>query len=111
MNTEGGSEGGNNNFTTIHDEPLTTNSNEPRWLQYLTNRLRWREAIYNNVGHEIFENPANKQSCCICLGKYKIGEDIGKLNCGHRFHWYCILKWLIVRNVCPLCNRRGLYFE
>ncbi|KAK2410826.1 RING/U-box superfamily protein [Trifolium repens] len=51
----------------------------------------------------------NKELCCICQEEYLTGEEIGKLDCAHIFHVNCIKLWLARKNICPLCNRRGLF--
>ncbi|KAK9069812.1 hypothetical protein SSX86_010208 [Deinandra increscens subsp. villosa] len=47
-------------------------------------------------------------SCCICLGEYGKKEKIGVLECGHRFHEECIKRWLLSKNVCPMCRSTAL---
>ncbi|KAK6143546.1 LOW QUALITY PROTEIN: hypothetical protein DH2020_023894 [Rehmannia glutinosa] len=44
------------------------------------------------------------ESCCICQEDYVAGDYIGKLGCGHEFHTSCIERWLILKNVCPVCK-------
>lgn len=46
--------------------------------------------------------------CVICQNEYKDQEKIGVLNCGHEYHVDCIKKWLVVKNVCPICKSPGL---
>ncbi|XP_063949681.1 probable E3 ubiquitin-protein ligase ZFP1 isoform X2 [Daucus carota subsp. sativus] len=44
-------------------------------------------------------------SCAICLEEYKSDDGIGTLkHCGHNYHVDCITKWLLVKNVCPICK-------
>ncbi|KAK1396412.1 RING/U-box domain-containing protein [Heracleum sosnowskyi] len=46
-----------------------------------------------------------EESCAICLEEYKSDGGIGTLkNCGHDYHVDCIKKWLLVKNVCPICK-------
>lgn len=44
--------------------------------------------------------------CYICLEK--IETDIATLNCGHKYHFDCISKWINKkndwRNVCTICT-------
>ncbi|GER44834.1 RING/U-box superfamily protein [Striga asiatica] len=42
--------------------------------------------------------------CCICQEDYAAGDDAGKLDCGHEFHTGCIERWLVLKNVCPICK-------
>ncbi|KAF5768891.1 putative transcription factor C2H2 family [Helianthus annuus] len=47
-------------------------------------------------------------ACCICLGEYEKEEKMGRLECGHRFHAECIRRWLLSKNVCPMCRSTAL---
>ncbi|KAL1325631.1 hypothetical protein HN51_035686 [Arachis hypogaea] len=42
--------------------------------------------------------------CVICQDEYENQDTIGFLPCGHEYHADCLRKWLLVRNVCPLCK-------
>ncbi|KAJ6827934.1 putative E3 ubiquitin-protein ligase HIP1 [Iris pallida] len=48
------------------------------------------------------------ENCIICLEEYKHKERLGKLKCGHNFHASCIKKWLLIKNVCPICKGAAL---
>lgn len=48
------------------------------------------------------------ESCIICQEEYKNQEKIGTLDCGHGYHADCLKKWLIVKNVCPICKSEAL---
>ncbi|XP_078430736.1 E3 ubiquitin-protein ligase MBR2-like [Wolffia australiana] len=48
------------------------------------------------------------ESCCICQEDYEDGEDLGILSCGHDFHAACVGKWLVEKNVCPVCKTTAL---
>ncbi|KAF5810400.1 putative transcription factor C2H2 family [Helianthus annuus] len=47
-------------------------------------------------------------ACCICLGEYEKKEKMGRLECGHRFHAKCIRRWLLSKNVCPMCRSTAM---
>ncbi|RDX83042.1 putative E3 ubiquitin-protein ligase ZFP1, partial [Mucuna pruriens] len=47
-------------------------------------------------------------SCIICQDEYKNQEKIGILQCGHEYHADCLRKWLLVKNVCPICKSQAL---
>ncbi|KAF8034615.1 hypothetical protein BT93_C0809 [Corymbia citriodora subsp. variegata] len=47
-------------------------------------------------------------SCIICQDAYEHQDQIGTLNCGHEYHADCLKKWLLVKNVCPVCKSEGL---
>ncbi|KAA8531685.1 hypothetical protein F0562_006598 [Nyssa sinensis] len=46
--------------------------------------------------------------CCICQDEYLDGQELGKLNCGHDFHFDCIKQWLLQKNSCPFCKMTAL---
>jgi hypothetical protein len=37
--------------------------------------------------------------------EYADEDDLGKLKCGHDFHFNCIKKWLVQKNNCPICKK------
>ncbi|XP_054031167.1 RING finger protein 122 [Dryobates pubescens] len=45
------------------------------------------------------------QTCAVCLEDFRLKEELGVLPCQHGFHRKCLLKWLEVRCVCPMCNK------
>lgn len=46
--------------------------------------------------------------CIICQDNYKDMEKVGVLDCGHEYHAECLTKWLVIKNVCPVCKCEGL---
>ncbi|XP_021510813.1 RING finger protein 24 isoform X2 [Meriones unguiculatus] len=42
--------------------------------------------------------------CAVCLEDFKPRDELGICPCKHAFHRKCLVKWLEVRKVCPLCN-------
>jgi hypothetical protein len=43
--------------------------------------------------------------CVICLSVIDVFQDIGKLACHHRFHYACIVPWVInYQSRCPICR-------
>ncbi|KAJ6658534.1 hypothetical protein lerEdw1_019921 [Lerista edwardsae] len=44
------------------------------------------------------------QICAVCLEEFKPKDELGICPCKHAFHRKCLIKWLEVRKVCPLCN-------
>ncbi|KHG18563.1 E3 ubiquitin ligase BIG BROTHER -like protein [Gossypium arboreum] len=46
--------------------------------------------------------------CTICQEDYKNQEKIGTLDCGHEYHASCLRKWLLLKNVCPICKSEAL---
>ncbi|XP_063291230.1 RING finger protein 122-like [Pelobates fuscus] len=45
------------------------------------------------------------QVCAVCLEEFKVKEELGVCQCNHAFHTKCLMKWLEVRNSCPMCNK------
>ncbi|KAL8130917.1 hypothetical protein AgCh_007007 [Apium graveolens] len=48
------------------------------------------------------------EPCCICQDEYNNGDDLGELECGHRFHADCIKQWLTRKNLCPICKTTAM---
>ena len=45
------------------------------------------------------------QECCICLAGYENGDKAIKFNkCIHFFHSDCLVQWLKMNAVCPMCK-------
>ncbi|XP_027346493.1 probable E3 ubiquitin-protein ligase HIP1 [Abrus precatorius] len=70
--------------------------------------LHLRRENFNFVGEP---TPENKESCCICQEEFVDGEQVGRLDCVHRFHVECIKEWLMHKNVCPICKRTALAMD
>ncbi|XP_059821662.1 RING finger protein 24 isoform X1 [Hypanus sabinus] len=49
--------------------------------------------------------------CAVCLEEFKSKDELGICPCKHAFHRKCLIKWLEVRKVCPLCNTPVLQNE
>ncbi|KEH38657.1 putative transcription factor C2H2 family [Medicago truncatula] len=47
-------------------------------------------------------------ACMICQEEFKIQEKIGILQCKHGYHVDCIIKWLMIKNICPICKLEAL---
>ncbi|KAK6946666.1 Zinc finger, RING-type [Dillenia turbinata] len=43
-------------------------------------------------------------SCIICLEDFANQDKVAILDCGHEYHADCLKKWLLVKNVCPICK-------
>ncbi|CAI9769126.1 unnamed protein product [Fraxinus pennsylvanica] len=69
------------------------------------------EKILRSMGQrkcEPFGSPPNLEPCCICQEDYIAGDDIGILDCRHKFHTKCIKQWLTLKNLCPICKTTAL---
>ncbi|KAL6905653.1 hypothetical protein ACP4OV_003254 [Aristida adscensionis] len=50
------------------------------------------------------EGEAREEQCAVCLEGYEAGDALRTMPCSHGFHAGCILKWLAVSRLCPLCR-------
>ncbi|CAK9159456.1 unnamed protein product [Ilex paraguariensis] len=72
-----------------------------------------QEAILACMRRHTFESikrgpEVDAKSCCICLDDYANGQELGKLDCGHDFHFDCIKQWLMEKNSCPICKKTAM---
>lgn len=44
-------------------------------------------------------------ACAICLEELEKERALGKLGCGHVFCRSCIIRWLGMKNTCPMCKK------
>ncbi|KAI4316219.1 hypothetical protein L6164_024218 [Bauhinia variegata] len=42
--------------------------------------------------------------CSICQEEYVVGDEVGSLQCEHKYHVVCIQQWLRLKNWCPICK-------
>uniref|UniRef100_A0A8C7C192 RING finger protein 122 n=4 Tax=Salmoninae TaxID=504568 RepID=A0A8C7C192_ONCKI len=45
------------------------------------------------------------QTCAVCLEEFRTRDELAVCPCSHAFHKKCLLKWLEIRSVCPMCNK------
>ncbi|KAH1255969.1 putative E3 ubiquitin-protein ligase ZFP1 [Glycine max] len=64
-----------------------------------TNATNLEEAAYKEQETDL---------CIICLEEYKNKENIGILRCEHEYHPDCFRRWLLEKNVCPMCKSVAL---
>jgi len=57
-----------------------------------------------NLPDKIVTSKDKDHSCPVCLGEFKMLENVKQLPCSHSFHPSCILPWLEKTNSCPLCR-------
>lgn len=72
----------------------------------ITNCLKTRTYISSTCLNleEAASMDLENDSCIICQEEYRNQEKIGFLDCGHEYHAGCLKKWLLVKNVCPICK-------
>ena len=46
---------------------------------------------------------SNNERCLICLDNFIIKNQVLYLPCSHLFHSFCIMRWLLQNNKCPIC--------
>lgn len=46
----------------------------------------------------------NEWTCVICLEEQY--HSVIKFKCGHSFHKQCILDWIKIKNMCPICKSK-----
>jgi len=63
--------------------------------------------IYVNIQHSqniIDYTTITDIICPICLDKQIENEILSKTICEHIFHKKCLIKWLQINNICPVCR-------
>lgn len=51
------------------------------------------------------DEPLSGEMCTICQEKFKRGDTVTELHCGHSFHRGCCLPWFEQHDTCPLCRK------
>ncbi|KAK4751637.1 hypothetical protein SAY87_005119 [Trapa incisa] len=68
---------------------------------------KWTSSLFINL-EELPSEDNDTASCIICQDAYEDGDSIGTLDCGHEYHLECLKKWLLVKNICPICKSEAL---
>ncbi|XP_053822305.1 RING finger protein 122 isoform X2 [Vidua chalybeata] len=68
--------------------------------QAQSERFGYKEVVLKGDARRLNEHG----TCAVCLEDFRLQEELGVLPCQHAFHRKCLLKWLEVRCVCPMCN-------
>ncbi|XP_065880590.1 E3 ubiquitin ligase BIG BROTHER-related-like [Euphorbia lathyris] len=59
----------------------------------------------NSMKYKRKENKSGIDRCVICQVEYEEGdEDLVALSCDHPYHSQCIINWLQIKKVCPICT-------
>ena len=79
-----------------------------RKLKRMTYELAQSRAAADcrDFGAELRETVAEEGEVCgVCQEEMESGdEDVKSMGCAHRFHGFCIWRWLTERKSCPLCR-------
>ncbi|KAG0539018.1 hypothetical protein BDA96_03G286600 [Sorghum bicolor] len=79
-------------------------------IGYVNTGLREDEITRNlkKVKHPSFSSfrfaTEMERKCSICQEEFEANEEMGRLDCGHSYHVYCIKQWLSQKNTCPVCK-------
>lgn len=46
----------------------------------------------------------NGKKCIFCDKYYENKAECSELHCGHKYHFDCIIDWLVFNDKCPKCN-------
>ncbi|XVF83155.1 hypothetical protein PTKIN_Ptkin16aG0111000 [Pterospermum kingtungense] len=57
------------------------------------------KVIYGPGGSKYSED-----KCSVCLKEMLLGSQVTRMPCSHVFHEDCIVPWLKINHVCPLCR-------
>ncbi|XP_009146292.1 probable E3 ubiquitin-protein ligase ZFP1 isoform X2 [Brassica rapa] len=71
--------------------------------------LKRRTSLWTRINLE--EAPSTDletDSCTICQENYKNQDKIATLDCRHEYHAECLKKWLVIKNICPVCKSEAL---
>ncbi|KAF6143557.1 hypothetical protein GIB67_029726 [Kingdonia uniflora] len=52
----------------------------------------------------IYDAATMSNPCSICLVGYPTGMEVTRMPCSHIYHRDCIIHWLMISNLCPLCR-------
>uniref|UniRef100_A0A151UD75 RING-type E3 ubiquitin transferase n=1 Tax=Cajanus cajan TaxID=3821 RepID=A0A151UD75_CAJCA len=77
----------------------------------ITTQLKTKTYLMRATAINLEEEASDDQetdSCIICQDEFKNQEEIGVLRCEHEYHADCLKKWLVVKNVCPICKSEAL---
>ncbi|XP_077586045.1 RING finger protein 122-like [Stigmatopora nigra] len=72
--------------------------------------LRFRQREHYGYNEVVLKGAGKKlslvgQTCAVCLDEFRSRDELGVCPCSHAFHQKCLMKWLEIRSVCPMCNK------
>ncbi|KAG9440224.1 hypothetical protein H6P81_020389 [Aristolochia fimbriata] len=65
------------------------------------------QAAISALPHQVFDTAKVvrvAEECCICLERFRDGDGLIHLQCGHRFHSMCLDPWVRTCGDCPYCR-------
>ncbi|PFX23797.1 RING finger protein 122 [Stylophora pistillata] len=69
-------------------------------------RIRYDGLRQGNYRKKWFKKVSLKSdTCAICLDDFIHKEEISICRCGHAYHHKCIMKWMEIKETCPICQR------
>ncbi|RWR96868.1 zinc finger protein [Cinnamomum micranthum f. kanehirae] len=68
-------------------------------------RTRTHTSYTASSAHDKSSEIIQNSICVVCQAEYEENDKIGILGCGHDYHVDCIKRWLLLKNVCPMCKR------
>ncbi|KAL3509251.1 hypothetical protein ACH5RR_028652 [Cinchona calisaya] len=71
------------------------------------------ENVLKHLKTRKYQTPAGagkevEEICVVCQSEYEDEEELGILGCRHEYHASCITRWLMTKNVCPVCKRAAI---
>ncbi|KAL1202445.1 putative E3 ubiquitin-protein ligase HIP1 [Cardamine amara subsp. amara] len=78
----------------------------------ITDLLKRRTSLWTRINLEKAPSTdLETDSCIICQENYMNQVKIATLDCMHDYHVECLKKWLVIKNVCPICKSEALVTE
>lgn len=91
-----------------YDKPSKCIARFVSWYEShcLNGRFSMKKAIESAIKISIFckEKEDAEDICAICHAEFREDRLMGTLECKHRYHRACIIKWLRHKRECPTCR-------
>lgn len=72
---------------------------------YQDNQLH-RQSIDVDIESRHAKTSDLSSECSICCKNFELKEKLSTLECGHTFHYPCLLEWGKYKPECPLCRKK-----
>ena len=69
-------------------------------------RQNYIKANRERIPSEIARAVGPEETCTICLGRVREGQNVARIACMHVFHSQCLHKWSKKKSKCPICQSR-----